>query len=65
MSSEKLAYPLIDFCEAVGIGRTHAYEQIAQGRLVAVKIGKKTMVTAAEAERFIASLPAMKSAGAT
>ncbi len=38
-------------------GNTKLYELIGEGRLEAVKLGGKTLVTAASLDAFIASLP--------
>lgn len=51
-----LAYPKIeDFCRAVGIGRSQAYEEIKEGRLRIAKVGRRTIVPVAEAERWLAA----------
>lgn len=55
-TSNRLSYTVRDFCAAVGIGRSKFYELVGDGKLNTVKLGTKTLVTAAEAERFIKSL---------
>ncbi len=40
-----------------GIGRTTVYELIAAGKLEAVKLGSRTLITAASIEALLASLP--------
>jgi excisionase family DNA binding protein len=40
-----------------GIGRTTVYELIASGKLEAVKLGSRTLVTATSIEALLASLP--------
>lgn len=52
----RLSYSVKDFCASVGIGRSKFYELVGDGKLKTVKLGTKTLVTAAEAERFIKSL---------
>jgi hypothetical protein len=42
---------------ALGIGRTKGFELIRDGRLVARKIGSKTLVEVESMRRFAASLP--------
>ena len=54
--ASRLSYSVRDFCAAVGIGRSKFYELVSNGKLKTVKIGSKTLVTADEAQRFIASL---------
>lgn len=43
------------FCERYGIKRTLAYEEIAAGRLVAVKVGRRTLIRREGAERWLAN----------
>ena len=51
-----LAYPDISaFAAAVGIGRTQVYEEIKTGRLKVAKVGRRTIVPIAEAERWLAA----------
>jgi hypothetical protein len=45
------------FCHRYGIGRTKFYDEIKTGRLRAVKIGARTIVTADDEARWLASLP--------
>ncbi len=40
-----------------GIGRTTVYSLIASGQLEAMKLGSRTLVTAASIEALLASLP--------
>ncbi|MBY0362983.1 MAG: helix-turn-helix domain-containing protein [Phreatobacter sp.] len=44
-------------CKALGIGRTTVYGLIANGALVARKIGNKTVLTGASVTAFINGLP--------
>jgi hypothetical protein len=57
---EKRAFSITAFCERYGIGRTSTYEEIAAGRLRVVKAGKRTLVPADAAERWLTSLPAVE-----
>lgn len=43
-SDTPLARPLRQFCAAVGISPTTAYEEIRAGRLIVAKIGTRTLV---------------------
>jgi hypothetical protein len=45
------------FCERYDIGRTKAYQEINAGRLKARKAGRRTIVTADDAEMWLSSLP--------
>lgn len=52
----KLAYSIEDFCELVGIGRSGAFREIREGRLRAVKIGRRVLVPAAELKTWLERL---------
>jgi hypothetical protein len=53
---------LHDFCERYDIGRTKAYEEINAGRLRARKSGRRTIITADDAEQWLNCLPVVKEA---
>ena len=46
-----------EFCHWAAIGRNKFYQEVKAGRLVLRKIGRKSVVTTADAFRFIESLP--------
>jgi hypothetical protein len=50
------------FCKGYGIGRTKAYEEINAGRLKARKAGRRTIITADDAEQWLSRLPALEEA---
>jgi Helix-turn-helix domain len=50
------------FCKGYGIGRTKAYEEINAGRLKARKAGRRTIITADDAEDWLSRLPALQEA---
>ena len=43
-----------------GVSRTGLYEALKQGRLTAVKCGKRTLIPYASLSAYLASLPAYK-----
>ena len=47
------------FCERFGISHSKTYEEIAAGRLRAVKVGRKTLVPHDAASKWLAALPAL------
>jgi excisionase family DNA binding protein len=53
---EKRALSISEFCARYGIGRTTTYEEIRSGRLRAVKVGRRTLVTESDAESWLATL---------
>ena len=55
---DPLCFRIDDACRALGIGRTALYAQIAAGRLKAIKIAGRTLITRAEIERLIAEASA-------
>jgi excisionase family DNA binding protein len=54
------ALSISEFCHRYSIGRTRAYEEIATGRLRAVKVGRKTLIVEDSAEAWFAALPGLK-----
>ena len=54
LQAPMLAYPdVAAFANAVGIGRTMVYEEIKAGRLRVAKVGRRTLVPVAEAQRWL------------
>lgn len=45
------------FARWAGIGRTTAFNEIKNGRLRAVKVSSRTLITTSEAERWLNALP--------
>ena len=58
---QKLAYTLKEFMALAGVGRSFVYEEIAEGRLNAVKAGRKTLIREEAARAWLDALPAMAS----
>jgi excisionase family DNA binding protein len=57
---EKLAYTIKEFCALAGVGRSFVYEQIAEGRLLAVKAGGRTLIRRGDATAYFDALPAFQ-----
>lgn len=53
----RAAYSVNDALQAMSIGRTLFYREVAAGRIVAKKVGRKTIVPTASIERWLNSLP--------
>jgi excisionase family DNA binding protein len=49
---------IAEACAVAGIGRTKLYQAIADGTLLARKLGKRTIILRADLRAFLASLPA-------
>lgn len=52
-----LAVPVAEACAMIGVGRTRLYEEIAAGRLVPRKSGRRTLFLTEDLERYVRSLP--------
>jgi excisionase family DNA binding protein len=52
----KAAFSVEDFCKSYGVGKTTAYEEINSGRLVAVKVGRRTLIPEQSAAAWLKSL---------
>ena len=50
---EQLAYSINDTAKALSLGRTSVYALIGDGRLVAFKLGRRTLVNADSIRRLI------------
>ena len=54
---ERIAYSVDEAAQSAGIGLTKLREEIREGRLVARKIGKRTVVTVTDLAAWAAQLP--------
>lgn len=52
----KAALSVEDFCNSYSVGKTTAYEEIAAGRLRAVKAGRRTLIPEQSAADWLKSL---------
>lgn len=50
---EKLAYSINETARALSLGRTSIYSMIADGRLEAFKLGRRTLIKAQSIRRLI------------
>jgi excisionase family DNA binding protein len=55
-SSSRIAFSVDEFAKSAGLGRTQIYKEIASGRLHPLKVGKRTLITANEAQRWLERL---------
>lgn len=58
------AYSVENFARRNGIGRTTAYEEIKEGRLVARKVGARTVVLDEDAKAWRENLPKVEASTA-
>lgn len=57
---EIIAHPIPDAAKISGQSRTRIYNLLSEGKLRAVKSGKRTLILAASLREYVASLPAYK-----
>jgi hypothetical protein len=57
---QQLAYGIDTLGKIADIGRTTVFLEIAEGRLKARKIGRRTVILKDDAAEWLASLPAMQ-----
>jgi excisionase family DNA binding protein len=57
---DQLAFSLSSVCKLADIGRTALYEEIAAGKLRAVKRGRRTLILADDLRRWLDALPAVQ-----
>lgn len=58
---QKHAYTINEACHEIGIGRTNIYQEIANGKLVARKANKRTIILAEDLTGYLTRLPKMTS----
>jgi excisionase family DNA binding protein len=62
INGSKFAYTIAELCERVPVGRTLVYDEINQGRLIAHKIGGRTVILPDDAIAWLKASPLFKSA---
>lgn len=60
---QRRAFTVAEFLEHYGISRTRTYVEMNAGRLVARRIGGRTIITRDDAEAWLDSLPKHRPAG--
>ncbi len=53
----KIGLSIDEACHASGIGRTKLYEALSNGKLIAKKAGRRTIIRPEDLEAYVASLP--------
>jgi excisionase family DNA binding protein len=54
---DQLLYTIAECCRLVAIGRTKFYQLVSTGEIPIRKVGKKTLVAAADLKRWAERLP--------
>jgi excisionase family DNA binding protein len=57
---DQLLYTINQCCRLAAIGRTKFYELVANGEIPVRKVGKKTLVAAADLQRWAERLPTIE-----
>jgi excisionase family DNA binding protein len=57
---EPIAYTIEDAAKVVGIGRTKLYEAIKKGELPYKKLGRRTLILAADLRGWLDGLPSVR-----
>lgn len=60
---DKQAFGIKELTVIVGIGRTALFAEIKAGRLIARKVGRRTVVLGTDLQRWLAHLPQSNAAG--
>jgi excisionase family DNA binding protein len=60
---DQLLYTISQCCRIASIGRTKFYDLVASGEIPIRKVGKKTLVSAADLRRWAEQLPTTKAKG--
>ena len=59
---QRLALTVSECTEVARLGRTKIYQEIKEGRLRAVKLGRSTRILVEDLKHYLAHLPALKNA---
>ena len=62
--SQRISYSVHEAAKAAGIGLTKLRQEICENRLVARKLGKRTLINAEDLNTWAANLPRINSARA-
>jgi excisionase family DNA binding protein len=65
MEPLRITLSVNEVVEATGLGRTAIYAEIAAGRLVARKVGRRTLIAVVDLEAWLAEQPTVKPATAS
>jgi excisionase family DNA binding protein len=52
----KPVFSIAEFCDATSLGRTRVYEEIKIGRLKAVRVGRRTLISNEEMHAWLLRL---------
>lgn len=55
-TAQRELWPIPEFCRAFGVSKTTAYDLLSKGTLTALRVGRRSLLTAESVERWRASL---------
>mgnify|MGYP006137411861 CR=1 FL=1 len=61
---EKITFSIKEVSQRTGLSRTKLYEEIGNGNLGVVKVGRRTLIPAGELDAWIDRLPRLSGVGA-
>ena len=61
VESHKVAYSISELPKITGFGRSKIYQEISAGRLVARKVGTRTIILASDLNDYLKCLPEIAS----
>ncbi|MFC5358240.1 helix-turn-helix domain-containing protein [Azospirillum himalayense] len=57
MQTNQIALSVAEAKSKIGVGTTKFYELLNEGKIEAVKVGRKTLVLTESLEKYVANLP--------
>jgi excisionase family DNA binding protein len=59
---QRMGWSIIDAARTANVGRSTVYEEIRAGRLVARKMGRRTIILDCDLQAWLSTLPLLKTA---
>jgi excisionase family DNA binding protein len=59
---QKMGWSIVDAARTANVGRSTVYEEIKAGRLVARKMGRRTIILDQDLQAWLSTLPTLKTA---
>jgi excisionase family DNA binding protein len=59
---QRIGWSIVDAARAANVGRSTVYEEIKAGRLVARKLGRRTIILERDLQAWLSTLPTLKTA---
>jgi excisionase family DNA binding protein len=59
---QRMGWSIVDAARSANVGRSTVYEEIKAGRLVARKMGRRTIILDQDLQAWLSTLPTLKTA---